>query len=318
MGAVDVPVTVAICTGRGVAALSSVLPRVISASRRLASVELLLSLDARCGEWARIEEWLASNCRPVDLSWSLIQANKPGIANVRNAALQHALGRGGILAFIDDDAAPHDDGWLRALTQGFELDPKIAMTGGPINVIGPEFGADAPWWRSSRTDYLMSFLPNTSGSGYCDPVGLRSVNSAYRLSAVGKLRFDPALGWNSDRRMSLAGEETLFNMRLGEKGYRAWFASEATVDHYIDSARWTPRWLVRRAYIEGRTEVALARLRGRPVLGHAFRGLGMAMLSGMKLCVRAIQARPELMFVQLCNAMSGIGSVHGVSTRDGG
>ena len=105
-------------------------------------------------------------------------------------------------------------------------------------------------------------------------------------------------------------------MRLRDQGYRAWLSCEAAVDHYIDGARWTWRWLLRRAYIEGRTEVALARLSGLPVSGRFFLGLAAAAVAGIKLVVRALQVRPDLVFVQLCNVASGIGSCYGVLRRE--
>lgn len=126
---------------------------------------------------------------------------KKGLPRQRNAALD-ALGQGAdIVVFFDDDFVPSRYA-LAGIEAAFARWPDVnGMTGALLadGINGAGYDASEATAMAAHYDEAGPPLePNILKSGLA---GLYGCNMAYRLSAVGKTRFDPALplyGWQED------------------------------------------------------------------------------------------------------------------------
>ena len=126
-----------------------------------------------------------------------IVTSPPGSARQRNAVLDGLPGGAEFVAFFDDDFYPHGD-WLRVVYEAFRSDPSVVCVTGNVVADGV-CGPGLTYHDALR--HLASASPASCPwaiDGY-SPYGC---NMAFRLSAIGGLRFDERLvsyGWLEDR-----------------------------------------------------------------------------------------------------------------------
>ncbi|MDQ1910396.1 glycosyltransferase family 2 protein [Paenibacillus sp. GD4] len=224
---------------------------------------------------------------------------KPGLSSARNKALQ--LAKGGIITMLDDDASPVDTAWQERLLRVFREQPEVGLCGGPSHLVVPEGTKPQPWWRSPLTDELMSCFPGPE-SGPCGIDMIIGVNASYRRTAVQGLQFDEQLGWNDAASSPLAGEETLFNKRLLQNGWKAWFEREAPVLHRIGRSRYQAGWPLRRSYIGGRTAAMFDMITSEGAQGSPFKQQPVSdmMKCLVRMTVRALQGKLPQAFSHAC------------------
>ena len=171
---------------------------------------------------------------------------RPGVAAVRNRALDEAAGRR-LLVFIDDDEEP-EAGWLAALLATFADTGAAAVAG--LVVPAYESAPDA-WVRAGAF-----FERRTWPTGTVRPVAATN-NLLLDLGFVRSrgLRFDEDFG-------ATGGEDTLFTRRLVAAGGRIRWCDDARVRDHVPAARLDRRWILRRqrthAATAVRVELALA------------------------------------------------------------
>ena len=172
----------------------------------------------------------------------------PGIAAVRNRALQEASGSR-LLAFIDDDERPGED-WLQHLVDTWRVTGAAAVCG---RVLTEYAGELDPWLRAGDFFFRRSL-----------PTG-----TALAVAATGNLLLDVeqvhASGLRFDTSLGLAGgEDTLFSRMLVRAGRRIVFCDESTVVDQVPAERMTRAWVLRRAWSSGSNAVLTdLRLSGR-------------------------------------------------------
>ncbi len=183
-----------------------------------------------------------------------------GLSAARNAGI--ALARGDLVAFLDDDAVASPD-WLERLTAPF-ADPSVLATGGRALLA----------WEGRRPPWLPLELEWTVGGSYTwlpqreTPVrNPHGHNMCFRRSvfqAVGG--FHVAMGRVGDG--VYAGEEAELCLRLRRAlpHGKVLYLPLATVVHRVPRRRATLRYLLRRAFAEGRCKARLARLAGEASL----------------------------------------------------
>ncbi len=179
-----------------------------------------------------------------------ILGQQPGCSAARNAGI--AAARGGIIAFIDDDAIA-GPGWLEALARTYRAYPDAWCVGGKILLKLPGV---LPRWFDPRSVTMRAHL---SGFDLGDAVVKRhyphdvwGANFSVRRSALERVGlFDPSLGRVARR--AVLGDETDLCWRIQEAGGGVYYCGEAVVTHLVPEARLTKRYFRTRAYWLGRT-----------------------------------------------------------------
>ncbi|KAA2261735.1 glycosyltransferase family 2 protein [Solihabitans fulvus] len=186
-----------------------------------------------------------------------------GLSGARNTAL--AVVDGGIVAFLDDDAAA-DPGWLATLL-GHYADPEVVAVGGSAR----------PVWPVRRPGMLPA--ADAEGRGELDwVVGCTYAGQPERVSPVRNLMgcnmsfrrevFDAVGGFAEDLgrvgRVPLGCEETelCIRIRQADPKARIVFDPAAVVRHRVSADRVSWRYLARRCWAEGLSKAAVAGLVG--------------------------------------------------------
>jgi glycosyltransferase involved in cell wall biosynthesis len=163
-----------------------------------------------------------------------------GLSHARNAGV--AAASGDYLVWTDDDTTV-DAGWLRAYESGFERHPGAAFFGGPIR---PRFTGTPPAWLTTNLSNVTGAYAGLSRASDEDlPYG---ANMATRADVQRCYRFDPRLG-RQEGRAFLSGEESDVLRRMVRAGASGVWLPDALVDHWIEPARQTVRYL--RRYYRG-------------------------------------------------------------------
>ena len=179
----------------------------------------------------------------------VVHEPQPGASAARNRGI--AATSAPIIAFVDDDVVP-DRAWLRRLVSPLLEDPDLDGTGGPVVL---DRTAPRPRWLAGDTieAYYSSFdrqgarheLPN---DGY-----VLTANAAFRREALTRVSgFDPALGPRP--RAQLTNDDVDVCRKVLRTGGRILWVPEAVVVHDLPAARTTLRYLLRRAYAQGRSD----------------------------------------------------------------
>ena len=232
-------VTVAVCTRDRAPVLALALADLRAELAGAPDVDVLVvdngSTDATPDVLAALADWPALRA---------VQEPTPGLSHARNRALAETTADW--VVYLDDDAFVRP-GWRDALL-GAVARPGVRLVGGPIE---PRFPAAPPAWfdpdQSRRTFGPEGPLPDPAArrgfSGGNLAVERRS------LAAVGG--FDPGLGMVAGA-LGL-GEETEMAGRLFDRfGNATWHAPAMAVEHLEPVEKQTPRYVARRAFVNGR------------------------------------------------------------------
>ncbi len=210
----------------------------------------------------------------------LLRVDTAGISLARNAGAEAA--RGSYIAYIDDDAIPAPDWIERILAAIAETDPSPALIGGRIL---PHWEAPLPAWWPPQLRGTLSIIEFEGQGEYrtaavppsLEPYGANMVVHVPTLLALG------GFGRHSGRvgTVLLSDEEVQLAWRLQAAGFSARYDPRIVVQHQIQAARLSPRWLLSRLYWQGVSTVldpAAARRPRRGVAGTAApaRGSGCA------------------------------------------
>jgi glycosyltransferase involved in cell wall biosynthesis len=181
---------------------------------------------------------------------------RTGLSHARNRALD--MGRSDVVAFLDDDVlvAP---GWLEALRRAFERRSEDGMVplGGLAGRVDLRWPGGRPGWLPDSREVWFARLdlgeqPRVLGDREY-PVG---ANMAVRRSAAAEVGgFDPDLGYSGKR--LLGNEEVDFVDRLRRAGYAVAYEPAMCVDHVVEGDRVSRRYLLRRIYSQGRSDVRM-------------------------------------------------------------
>jgi hypothetical protein len=231
-----VPVTVAVPTFRRPARLAALLPLLLEEARGTGdrpAAEVLVVDNDPAGSAAPVVAALAGP------GLRYVAEPAPGIAAVRNRALDEAAGSR-VLAFIDDDERPAP-GWLDALLATWAGTGAAAVAG---RVVVETAGPLDPW-----IDAGGFFARRRLPTGTAVPVAATS-NLLLDLAQVRALgvRFpaDLALG---------GGEDNLFTRRLTRAGGLLVWCDESVVVDQVPRERMTRPWVLTRAWSHGNAAV---------------------------------------------------------------
>lgn len=233
---------------------------VVCTHNRPADVERCLDALARLDERPEVivvDSASDPPCRDLVLSYedalpglTYVFEPEPGLSRARNRGLARASGA--IVAFVDDDAAPHRD-WSARILAPFERDAAVGCVGGAC-LPAFEDAAPRPPWLSDR---LLQFAgitrigaePRAARSSAEWPFG---ANIAFRSAALGPhAPFPEELGRHGTTLLS--GEEFAVVERLRSSGWTIWLEPAAIVDHTVHCERTRSRYYWRRLWWAGVT-----------------------------------------------------------------
>ena len=227
------------------------LPLTLSALARqdLAESWELVVVDNDPTGSARVQVEQARATFPVRVRY--VVEPRRGAAAARNRGIAEALGE--IVAMLDDDVLPRPD-WLRQLV-GPLLDGAADGSGGRV-LLDPS--VRRPWWFGQDLvgGLLSHFDPTERARALVGDEFVVTANAAFRLEALRRtMGFDPALGPNGDRHM--VNDDLQVARDLQRLGARLVYAPAAVVQHELPAERLKVRWLLRRAWWQGRSDWVL-------------------------------------------------------------
>lgn len=196
----------------------------------------------------RAEEIVAqlSHGHPASLRYH-VEA-RPGASHARNRGLGEASGP--IVAMIDDDVVP-GPGWLVALVTPI-LEGQADGVAGRV-VLDPT--VPRPRWLDERVvgRYLTRFELGPVPRELRPDEFAVTANAAFRADLMDRVgRFDPRLGPRG--RVQLVSDDVGLSYALMRAGARLLWVPDAVVVHDLPASRLRRRWLLRRAYLQGRSD----------------------------------------------------------------
>lgn len=149
-----------------------------------------------------------------------------GLCAQRNRALDHIGDRADVVLFLDDDFVLEDD-YLSEMMRIFETRPDIVGATG--NVIAD--GITSTGFTIDQATGFIAARTTASDAALTPRTTMYGCNMAFRLAALGDLRFDerlPLYGWLEDidltyrlsKRGTLVTGDAMIGVHLGVKGGR--------------------------------------------------------------------------------------------------
>ncbi len=187
---------------------------------------LVVMRDTDAETWAFLKAF-----SPDFLPLLAVKVTVPGVVAAMNVGLDAASGD--IIAFTDDDAAPHKD-WLERIEAHFLPDDCIGGVGGRDFVY---CGNQESWLIEGerKTVGKLQWYGLVTGNhhlGIGEPREvdvLKGVNMSYRRTAIGSRRFD--------QRMRGTGAqvhfELVFTLLLRRAGWKIIYDPKVAVSHYV-------------------------------------------------------------------------------------
>jgi len=161
------------------------------------------------------------------LPFKAIKITVSGVVAAMNQGLETASGD--IIAFTDDDAAPHAN-WLAQIEAHFLEDDRVGGVGGRDLLQYPQ-----PWDANAQTIvgklrwYGKLIGDHHRGVGQARAVDvLKGVNMSFRRAAIADLRFDKRM-WGTGAQVHF---EVAFCLALRRQGWTLIYDPAILVDHY--------------------------------------------------------------------------------------
>lgn len=200
---------------------------------------------------------------PVPLR--LAREAKRGAAYARNRAIAEAAGD--VVAFIDDDVVP-DVRWLVQLVAPM-LAGRCDGVAGRV-VLAPDVPRPAWFDDHYLSGYLSEFDLGASEMPMRPDAWLLTANAAFRTERLRECGgFDPRLGPRNGT--PLVNDDAQVAQAFMRAGGRIHYVPSAVVVHELPATRLSPRYLLRRAHAQGRSDWLLHR--GGPP-GRRYGGVG--------------------------------------------
>lgn len=187
----------------------------------------------------------------------LLREPEPGISRARNTGWNKA--KGDWVAYLDDDVIPEPDWAEQAILCAGKACAEVGVIGGRAT---PIWEAKRPAWLNGRVASQLAVIDWPESGWIQQDQWVAGANILYRRALLERLGgFDPSLGRTDKNLMSC--EEALLNEQILDAGYRVYFAREMSVRHHVQEERMKFGWLLRRAYWNGRSYIAMQVMLGR-------------------------------------------------------
>lgn len=229
------------------------------------AVEIVIVDNDPAGSARPTFETLLSNSGGTPIAY--FHEAKPGISFARNRCL--TVARGQAIAFLDDDEIARPN-WLLALWETMTRYDADAVFGPVL----PEFAAQPPAWLSLSGAHQRPRFATGTAIAWGDSRTGNVLLSRRLVDLVGE--FDLRFG-------QTGGEDSFFFGSAAKKGARLIWCDEAQVEEAVPEVRMQRRWLLRRAFLGGRTFTRLRAELNESTLYYAtdgLRGLGTVVVHG--------------------------------------
>ena len=233
---VPVPISVCICTFKRPAGLKATLDSVLAQAVPATTTIEVVVVDNDPAASARD---LVQALRMGNPSLQLVYANEtePGVSFARNRCLLEA--KGAWVAFIDDDEIASAN-WLTTLVSAAQSYSADAVFGPVL----PIYEMQPPDWLVDGGVVSRGRFASGTPVSWPDARTGNVLMSRRLVAAVGK--FDV-------RFAKTGGEDSLFFARAQAQAFKMVWCDEATVDETVPIARMNQKWILRRAFLGGRT-----------------------------------------------------------------
>ena len=189
---------------------------------------------------------------PAQLRGRVVVEPVPGAAMARNRGVAEAAA--GLVAWIDDDVVP-DARWLAALAAPV-LAGRADLTGGRV-VLDPSVSRPS-WLAPAIEGYLTALDLGPHERALSDDESLLTASLLTRTALFRSTGgFDPRLGPRGSTQ--LVGDDAQIVRSLRTAGARAAWVPDAVVVHELPESRLRPTWVLRRAWLQGRSDWLLDR-----------------------------------------------------------
>jgi len=225
---------------------SRLLARTITslAEQDLAPMEVVVVDNACTDDTQAVVQGLAKHVRRL----RYVVEPQLGVSHARNRGAAEANGE--LVVFIDDDAVA-SRGWLGALTLAAQDSPGAAAVAGPIDLRWPRA---APSWVRGLEGWYGRYDLGAERRTIDYPLYPFGSNLALRREAFLSVGgFPGELGPRGSVR--IANEEDGLFRRVAARGWTVIYEPDALVYHWVHSERLSRRYLLRRAFTQGRSDV---------------------------------------------------------------
>ncbi len=210
----------------------------------LAPVEIIVMDNGSTDDTGVVVRELASGVRRL----RHIVEPRLGVSLVRNRGAGEASGD--LVAFLDDDAVAAPQ-WLDALADAALCSPDAAAVAGPI---GLRWTRPAPAWVRGLEGWYGQFDLGKERRAIDYPLYPFASNLAFRREAFLSVGgFPVELGPRGGQR--IANEEDGLFRRVAERGWTVVYEPRALVYHWVHSERLSRRYLLRRGFTQGKSDV---------------------------------------------------------------
>jgi GT2 family glycosyltransferase len=194
------------------------------------------------------EPVFAAHGEAVGAPARLVRESRRGSAHARNRGIAEATGE--IIVMLDDDVRPQPE-WLKGLVEPI-VRRRAEATGGRV-ILDPSVPRPA-WFDEPGIGGYLTHLDHGPAERELAPSEIvLTANAAFRTEDLRRTGgFDPALGPRG--RTQLVNDDTLLLRRIRSVGGRVRYVPGATVVHDLPTARLTRRYVLRRAWAQGRSD----------------------------------------------------------------
>jgi glycosyltransferase involved in cell wall biosynthesis/GT2 family glycosyltransferase len=176
----------------------------------------------------------------------------PGLSVARNRGASESMGK--YVAFMDDDAIASPD-WLRLLVNAFEqVSPAPASVGGKIE---PIWEIPKPQWLPQQHIACLTILDYGDTAKFIRyPTILYGTNMAFdREQLLLHSGFRVDIG--RKKNCLLSCEESDIYRKFASAGLHTYYEPDAYVHHLVPKERLEKKWIYKRQYWQGRSEVLM-------------------------------------------------------------
>ncbi len=177
-----------------------------------------------------------------------MREDKIGLCSARNCGIENS--RGGIVAFLDDDAVVPTY-WLKNLIKPFAIDPNVFAVGGKVIA---KYTSPPPDWIDQRLGmYISNFDHGEEAIALSYNEYPRGANMAFRRQAFDECGlFLDCFDRKGDSLMGYGDIEICY--RIDKAGYKVFYVPDAEVHHLIRGDRLNTEWFKQRFYWQGKSE----------------------------------------------------------------